>query len=472
MDVTVERVGNLVVVRPWVPQLEELLTCTRRVREWHGYNFVTEKLFAVPPAHNGQPQDGLVYGGLFNRVYTRLQTLGHQVQVIDRQRSLPSPDYSQLPPLRQNQPELLATVIASSRALIEAPTGLGKSFIIKVLVGMFPALTILVVSRAQTVCNNLYEGLREAYPEQPIGRLFGTKQTLPEAARIIVATTRSMWKLEPDKVDMLIFDEAHNAAAPEVSGRLAAFTKTWMVGFSATPLGRDDGTDMITEAFFGPVLHRISWKEAEQGGNIAHIVVKMLRIKLPEIDIADELTRMRTAYWLNGPRNRALLQFAERTLPADAQVLYYVDRVEHGLAVRRFLPGVPFVHAGIGSDRWADFKRLGLVTDADAAELLHPNVSELTAAFKEGTLRRAIATSVWKEGVDFPDLHALVRFDGGRGLVNSVQLAGRLTRIGSDQQKRFAVLIDAYDDFGAVFRRRSSERLHIYQKKGWTIERA
>ncbi len=471
MDVMVERVGNLVVVRPWIPALEETLTCTRRVREWHGYDFVIEKLFSVPPATSGQPQDGLVYGGLFGRVYDKLRALGHTVTVVDKQRPLPEPDYSQLPKLRQNQPELLAAVIASSRGLIEAPTGLGKSFVIKVLIGLFPSLTILLVSRAQAVCNKLYHDLREAYPQLPLGKLFGTKQELPEGARVVVATTRSMWKLDAAEVDMLIFDEAHNAAAPEVSGRLAAFNRAWMFGFSATPLGRDDGTDLITEAFFGPVIHRIDWQEAEKAGNIAHIVVKVVHVKLPEIDIADELARMRTAYWLNGPRNAALVQFAERVLPADAQVLYYVDRVEHGLALRRLLPRVPFVHAGIGTERWADFKRMQLVTDADADELLHPNVAELTAAFKEGTLRRAIATSVWKEGVDFPDLHALVRFDGGRGLINSVQLAGRLTRIGSDLQKREAVLIDALDDFGRVFKKRSLERLNVYRQKGWTIER-
>jgi hypothetical protein len=64
-----------------------------------------------------------------------------------------------------------------------------------------------------------------------------------------------------------------------------------------------------------------------------------------------------------------------------------------------------------------------------------------------------------------------VRFDGGRGFINSVQLAGRLTRIGSDQQKRSAILIDAFDDFGHVFKQRSAQRLRIYRQKGWTIER-
>ena len=52
-----------------------------------------------------------------------------------------------------------------------------------------------------------------------------------------------------------------------------------------------------------------------------------------------------------------------------------------------------------------------------------------------------------------------------------MQLAGRLTRIGSDLQKREAVLIDALDDFGRVFKKRSLERLNVYRQKGWTIER-
>ena len=294
---------------------------------------------------------------------------------------------------------------------------------------------------------------------------------MPADAKVIVATTRSMWKLDTAKVDMLIFDEAHNAAAPEVSGRLAEFGKTWMFGFSATPLGRDDGTDLVTEAFFGPVIHRIDWQTAERDGNIAHIFVKVCKVKLPEIDIADELMRMRVAYWQNGPRNAALVRFANSVLPPDAQVLYYVDRVEHGLCLRKLLPDVPFVHAGISTERWAEFRNMKLVTDADTDTLMHPDVAELTHAFGKGILKRAIATSVWKEGVDFPDLHALVRFDGGRGMINSVQLAGRLTRIGSDLQKRSAVLIDAFDDFGKTFKRRSLERLNVYRQKGWTIER-
>ena len=98
-----------------------------------------------------------------------------------------------------------------------------------------------------------------------------------------------------------------------------------------------------------------------------------------------------------------------------------------------------------------------------------PDLEQLEEDLLQGKLKRIICTGTWKEGVDFPDLAGLVRFDGGAGDIGSEQIPGRLSRIGSDGQKTDAILIDAQDNFGRRYQDRSAKRRRVYTKNGWKI---
>lgn len=469
--------GNALLLSPWnkadslCREIAEELTCERSQRNPSSRNGGTtvtvHKLYSV-----GEQDTCLTYSGFYHRLRRFLEKRNCQVEVDDRQPALPEPRWAcldSLPPLRSGQPEAIAAVIAATRGMVVCPTAFGKSFVIRVLCLLYPQLNILVVTKMGRVTQSLYDRITEVV-DRPVAKLFGSKACWPEDAKIIVTTTKSLYKVRPDWADLLLFDEAHNAAAPDVSGVLSTFARTRLIGFTATPEGRGDGTDLLTEAFFGQRICSIDYQDAVGAGTVAQIKVLLAEIKGAPIRTDDMTTLMmnKRGYWWNELRNRRLLQAAAEYFRADDSVLYYVETVEHALYLRKLLPGVPIAHSGIARERWDKFLKRRLVTPEDVC-IRSPDLDQLEADFREGRIRRVVCTGIWKEGVDFPDLAGLVRFDGGRGSIISAQIVGRLSRIGADGSKAEGLVIDALDNFGPRYYGRSTARIRTYKENGWNI---
>ena len=475
-EITLTQMGNVVFIRPWISgtptfdDLAEELTCERRVRSPLGYwTTVDQPLYSVSTNDDGE-EACITHGGLFDRIKRVLRAHKYKVRVVDKQKLLPDPDWTKLPPLRKRQPEAIAAVISSNRGIIKCPTAFGKTFVIKTLCAMYPQLKILVVSRLGRVTRNLYNNISEVV-DGPVGKLFGSGPNCPEDSKVIVTTIKSLHKVPVTWPDVMFFDEVHNAGACDAADNLCEFAKTKMFGFSATPEGRGDNSDLVTEAFFGKPICEVSYQEAESDGIVSSITVMFVNITIPEIDI-DGLTPMdknKAGYWWNGVRNRLLLAKADEIYREDEAVLYYVENMEHALYLRMLIPGTPMAHGPVSKQRRKFFLKQGLITPEDEDALKKPELDKLEEDFKNGIVKRVICTPTWKEGVDFPDLAGLVRFDGGAGDIGSEQIPGRLSRIGTDGKKTHAIVIDALDNFGKRYRDRSLSRRRVYRKNGWKI---
>lgn len=473
-QITLVRQGNLLYIRPWISGsdfdgLKDELQCVRMLRGPRGkITHETCTLYSI--MNNEQGRTGLTYGGLFQDTLDYLRRRGYQVKVVDKQKRLPEPCLDNVPPLRTGQPEAIAAICSAVRGIIACPTAFGKSFVLRVLCGMFKDSRIVVVSRRKRVVQELYNRITEAYDE-PVARLFSPKPSWPDDARIVVTTTRSLHKVHGDWPDIVLFDEVHNAAAPDVAKVLTGYTTANMFGLSATPEGRGDGADRLIRAFFGEKICEISYQDAVKEGTVSQITAVFCDIKQPELDVRgmDFLQKNKVGYWRNEERNRLLLNEARRRFREDESVLYYVENTEHALFLRLLEPGLPIAHAGVSNKRWETFLRRKLATEEDEEMLKRPDLDTLEQQFKAGEIKRIICTSTWREGVDFPDLAGLVRLDGGDGDIPSAQIGGRLSRIGADGTKQNALLIDAYDDFGPRFLRRSQNRMRSYHKRGWDV---
>ena len=468
MNITLECVGNLLSIFPWVPALATELVCRRRIRTPFGFQFDTEDLYYTITNKNGIK--GFTYGGFRQRVVNRLRILGHKLEVIDYQKPLPDPKWNLLPKLRQNQDRIIASIIASHRGIVSVPTAMGKSFLITTFCRIYPDLKFLIVTPRKAVTEMLYKGVKEKC-DGVAARLFGVRQDCPGNAQIIVSTTASMHKVSPDWPDVVFFDEAHGAAAPNTAALLAEYGKAKLFGLTASPYGRSDAADILTEAFFGQVICNIEYQEAVTDGVIADIEVHIADVNLPEVIFGADVEAERYGYWMNERRNQIMVNKARELLLPSDQTLFFVKTAEHGLALRRLLPGVPLVHSGIGREQWDWFCQLNLVQPDEYDLLAKVKPSKLQKAFETGEIPWMIATTIWKEGVDFLNLKGLVRMDGEGGPISSTQIPGRLSRKGSSGEKRVGYLIDAYDNFGKRFLNRSRRRLREYRKKGWRIVR-
>jgi ERCC4-related helicase len=95
-------------------------------------------------------------------------------------------------------------------------------------------------------------------------------------------------------------------------------------------------------------------------------------------------------------------------------------------------------------------------------------VSEMVQSFARGDIRLAIATSMIKEGGNFPKLSHIFRADGSTSEVINTQFPGRASRL--FQAKSDAIIIDPYDAWNRWVQGRSEARKKLYRKQGWLHE--
>ena len=92
---------------------------------------------------------------------------------------------------------------------------------------------------------------------------------------------------------------------------------------------------------------------------------------------------------------------------------------------------------------------------------------ELRRKFESGELKKVIATTTWKEGVDFEQLETVIRADGSSSKVVNTQMPGRLSRL--FEGKASGKLIDFRDEFNDWARNRTNVRLRVYREHQWSV---
>ena len=424
------------------------------------------------PQYRHQGERLIMPVGLWYRLKTMMNETKIPYEYHDlRNKEWPKPDFKNISrqgyKLRPGQPELLAKMVTADIGRISNPTGDGKTFLICMFVLLYPKAKILIVTEGLTPFNALFRRLVEVHPN--IGRVGGGKHDL---RKITLCNRDSLHKAPLEEFDWILVDECHTMATSNAAPKFSkGNTDAKIFGFSATPTGRHDGSDMLSEVMFGPIIHEVPYQVSRARGNVSQINVLMFDVpKGPLVGgYQNDITRKRHAYWRNVYRNKCIAYVAKEIIPADEQQLIIVDTIEHALRIRKLLPEWAAAYRPPQSKK--DEKMLKFVVEGlikEEAILTKKMLEELELQFEKGGVLKAIANSVWHKAVDFTKLEWLIRADGGRGKIGNLQIAGRLSRLHDDNVKQ---LVDFYDSFDDIPRGRSEARLREYKKQGWTIER-
>jgi len=467
MEITFERSGALYSMAPWLPKLTPLLSYTRRefkFSQWGGKSskpsFHNEELFTV------QEDGSAVFpAGLFQRVARTITKLGHTYKVTDHRdlkALMPMPDFTRIDKLRPGQDKILTSVAASDGGQLVGGTGIGKSFIIAQICKMYPTLRIVVVSPRKPVVQTLYENIGKATSYTSVGQIGGGKNHSPDH-RIIVTTTKSLLKADLEKCDLLMFDEVHGVGYNQISTKLAYIQKARKFGFTATPTGRGDNAELVIEALFGPVLCDIPYEDAIAGKLVTPIEVHKYTVDNAYMPLEGSIvTRKRHGYWRNKNRNEMIAAVAKSTAPEE-QVLIMVETLEHAIYLHKLLPDYRVVHCGSVSTK----KKQIAGRNPKSYRLNDKQLSGIRRRFERGEIKKAISTTTWKEGVDFPGLSVLIRADGMTSPIASNQIPGRLSRLA--EGKVVGVLVDFEDKFTDWALSRAHRRFKIYRDTGWKV---
>lgn len=222
-----------------------------------------------------------------------------------------------------------------------------------------------------------------------------------------------------DSIDLLFVDECHHVGADtwyEVVRRCDAF---YRFGLSGTPLKRSDGGDMKLIGATGGVLFEIRNKELiERGISVRpHITwIRVVNPLLPRGIKYPEAYRLGIVenVWRNTVIARATAERVERGL----NVLILVTELKHGRILDEklwnFTSGSFIPHQ--------------FLSGQEASEVRTKAFED----FRRGDLRVLIATSIMNEGIDMPNIDALILAAGGKSSIRTLQRVGRGLRKGGN----------------------------------------
>jgi superfamily II DNA or RNA helicase len=221
----------------------------------------------------------------------------------------------------------------------------------------------------------------------------------------------------------VVVDECHHASSSMYIKLLRSVPNAvYRIGLSATPF-RTDGTDILLEAAFGPVIYKMSSSELIRREKLARPIITFLSYSDPEraslyhLDAKGKKAAYQTVFQKCIIENDILTDKIAKVAIANARMnrltLVSVTRILHGdaimAAIKRLDPNskVEFLNGEnkqkLGEDR--------VIQDFTDRKIL------------------ILISTLMDEGVDIPSIEVAINAGGGASPSKALQLAGRAMRL-------------------------------------------
>ena len=405
--------------------------------------------------------------GLLNIVVNYLKENKHPYVVHDTRSAYMEEEIPIHVNFREYQKIVIDTSIKKQRGIIQVATGGGKTIIAAGIIARLNVPTIF--------CVHTKDLLQQAYDvfsnvlKIPIGMVGAgvvkiekvnicMMQTLGHALdfKYIPADEFDTYAEESPsmkaKMDILrminnihcvIVDECHHISAITYVDLMSSLpTATFRFGLSGTPF-RDDGRDLVLNAFAGQLLCKVSASYLIDKGFLLQPTIQMVNTPfLPEDINANYNTIYRDHVVNNEPRSKLIVKYVKGFYKEKRKILILVTQVKHGKILYEMIKKVdPKVQLLIGE---VDFKTR----------------TDLIQQMKDGKLHTIIGTSLADEGLDIPILDTLILAGGGKSSVRALQRIGRIIRLHPD--KKNPLVIDLVDN-ARFLNNHARKRIYIYK---------
>jgi superfamily II DNA or RNA helicase len=354
--------------------------------------------------------------GLLLRVCRALHVEEIEAEIIDT-RVKPEINYTEpllgSTELRDYQAEAVAAVLDNERGVISLPSAAGKTNIAAAIISTLGQPRTLVLVHRKDLMYQLYESFSKYFSD--VGMVGDGKR---KEGRITIAT----WQSVPAgsdvlDVDLLILDEAHNAASEKYYEVALSSNAYFRYGLSASADLREDKRDMFLTGLTGEIIYKRKPSELSEWLSIP--VVHVYSVDQPEIPHdATYPEAYKLGVTRNEYRNLLVCELGRKYSSEGESTLILVREVEHGRTLSKMM-NCPFVYGESSTD---------------------DRLSE-TRALRSGSRQLLIASVVFNEGIDWPDLKVLIVAGGGQSTIQTLQRVGRVMR-----KKQFAGLVIDFDD--------------------------
>ena len=386
-----------------------------------------------------ETEDGLkLPRGFSVEAWRILANHGIKPEVIDNRLTLPPVDFTFRGKLRGYQAGALEAIEPHADAVLESPTGSGKTTFALAMIAKRKQPTLVVVHT-----QNLLEQWRER-AEQFLGitpGIIGNGRC--KIGPLTIATAQSARNRLPflaPQFGMIIIDECHRVPCSTFSQVVQAFPAKYRLGVTATPQRRDDMTPVL-HFHIGPLVHRVDPGNLVEQGAVLRPKIEIHETRF-RYQYEDDFSAMVQALIEDEPRNRLILDVIRQ---ANKPLLCVSDRVEH---IERLASMCNGKHGRVAV----------MHGQTPAAER-----AAITAELEQGNIDVLLATaSLIGEGFDSAGLCSLVLASPVKWSGRLIQLCGRVLR---PSPGKVATIHDLTDPHQPILAHQARARMDVYRRE-------
>ena len=398
---------------------------------------------------------GYLYTGFLKRIKREFQDKIDFLGKIEKIKPKNKTPYLRGITFREDQLRAIKKMRIAQRGVILYPTGAGKTIICFGFLSMFLEYRILFLCHTIDLINQASEELKKFKIRHNIlggGRKINSSFWNKESC-LLLSTVQSFSKIEPEIFssffDITIVDEVHNAGNSNIrySNLMEVNLSPIRIGLTAT-LPTDRHKSLMIEGLFGPVISELTNEEGNKIGIIAKAIVDLIPVRSPDslINERDYQKIYQKGIVENKFRNKTIIDVSLKSIQNNEQVLIIVDKIKHGDILRDLFKehkiNCPFVQGVEKSEYRFKIKR----------------------RLKEKKLMVAIATRVWKEGINIPTLNHIIFAAGGKDDKSIRQAMGRGLRVTDGKSE---IKLTDFMDNGKYLAEHSVSRFAVYKKLKW-----
>lgn len=257
----------------------------------------------------------------------------------------------------------------------------------------------------------------------------------------IVAANKAKIAKAIGEAEMAIFDECHMLATDTLQSiNTSGVSARYKYGFSGTPW-RDDNADLLIEAVCGKTIIEVTASELIHDGFLVPPIIHF--VEVPEKpNLPDKYPSIYKEYIVeNDVRNEKIIKAASKLVESGRRVLILVKNIRHGDILLEEL-----------EQNWVVYFVRG---DLDSDER-----NWVREEFIRGDIDIVIASVVYDQGVDLPNLDALILAGSGKSSGRALQRLGRVIR--PHKGKKDAIVLD-FIDRAKYLLEHTNERMKIYR---------
>jgi superfamily II DNA or RNA helicase len=368
---------------------------------------------------------------------------------------------------RDYQRELIEASWSHKGGIVRAATGAGKTLCIASIAAKFGVKSIIYVIGVELLYQ-MKETFERAFPNIKVGvvgdgncevaditimTIWSAAAAFDQKVKIIDSDLTSDSSAKNKKLnkklvqqavresELFIVDECQYAASQTVQFlHKASVNARHRFLFSGTPW-RDSGDDILIEAVGGPKFFDISATKLINDGWLVPPEIHFINIPSKR-GVGDKYHEVYQNYIVdNKDRNDKIIAATRKLISMNKKCLILVTKVEHGKKLLKMLGDDVRAASLDGSNKSSD--RLSAIK-----------------MMQDGELDVLVASKIFDQGVDIPQLDALILAGSGKSSGRALQRIGRVIRKFNGKKK--AIVVDFYDNC-KFLREHSKARINVYK---------